>query len=461
MSKGTKILICIWLPIYTALLGFTLNNTLPIKGDESFYIASSIEMLESGEYLVPDFYGELRFQKPPLTYWLTLLGYKIFGINLWSGRLFFLLLACGLLILVYKFALLILPSTEFAILPVLLLSSSTLFIEFARVSMTDMPLAFFTTLALYCFVRALQYPTRMKRYYFYAYISTSLAFLSKGPLAFFPCLAIAIYLLYRRPDNYKKHFYQLFHPYNLAVFALLALTWYLYVYISYTEEFIKQFGRESSDSLFSNMKNIFENLIFYLRILGTYIFPFALISVYVYIKRRNKIPSKLLPVIYFICVAFTFLVIFLSRHKARYMLVIFPALTLVIGYIVYNSNFRKIAVSIAVGVTGIQLAIFLIYPLIGGNPLKEITHYWQDNIGPNLGTYKLSRKTTSILAALSHGSVGRDDETCRYLVMDVKYLDHFKNPIILKRATQISKVRIEKGKIVKKYRTYVLIDKGI
>ena len=54
----------IWLVFYVALIGLTLDNTMPYKGDESFYIASSIHMLKTGNFMVPVYFGDLRFQKP-------------------------------------------------------------------------------------------------------------------------------------------------------------------------------------------------------------------------------------------------------------------------------------------------------------------------------------------------------------------------------------------------------------
>ncbi|MEI7429548.1 MAG: glycosyltransferase family 39 protein [Betaproteobacteria bacterium] len=58
--------------------------TLP---DEGRYIGVAWEMLNSGNWLVPTLDGMPFFHKPPLFYWITALGLKLFGANEWAGRL--------------------------------------------------------------------------------------------------------------------------------------------------------------------------------------------------------------------------------------------------------------------------------------------------------------------------------------------------------------------------------------
>ena len=48
-------------------------------GDENFYFQGSKNMLESGDWLTPRYYGKPRFQKPFLYYWLVAVSFKIFG----------------------------------------------------------------------------------------------------------------------------------------------------------------------------------------------------------------------------------------------------------------------------------------------------------------------------------------------------------------------------------------------
>ena len=55
--------------------------------NEAFYAETPREMLESGDYLAPRFNHQLRPQKPPLTYWLVLASYNLFGVSEFAVRL--------------------------------------------------------------------------------------------------------------------------------------------------------------------------------------------------------------------------------------------------------------------------------------------------------------------------------------------------------------------------------------
>lgn len=83
MSRRTQdiILIC-----FTYLLGLGLWS-VPITGDQKFYISVALEMRERGSWLIPYFQGEPCFIKPPLQFWLTLLSWKITGVNLFGALL--------------------------------------------------------------------------------------------------------------------------------------------------------------------------------------------------------------------------------------------------------------------------------------------------------------------------------------------------------------------------------------
>src|SRR4029077_1042357 len=43
-------------------------------------------MLQRGDYVVPYFNNEYRFDKPPLTYWFQTLSYRLFGANDFAAR---------------------------------------------------------------------------------------------------------------------------------------------------------------------------------------------------------------------------------------------------------------------------------------------------------------------------------------------------------------------------------------
>jgi|GEM_PF-1513427 len=60
---------------------------IPLTGDQKTYLAVAHEMSERGSYLLPYLFGETNYLKPPFQYWMTILSWKIFGMN-WFGSLF-------------------------------------------------------------------------------------------------------------------------------------------------------------------------------------------------------------------------------------------------------------------------------------------------------------------------------------------------------------------------------------
>src|SRR6185295_18687980 len=61
--------------------------------DEPRFAQAAVEMLSSGDWLVPTFNGELRADKPIFSYWWMATAVRAFGSSEWSLR------ACSLLAL--------------------------------------------------------------------------------------------------------------------------------------------------------------------------------------------------------------------------------------------------------------------------------------------------------------------------------------------------------------------------
>src|SRR5438046_3226149 len=57
-----------------------------IDRDEPRFAEASREMIQSGDYVVPYFNDQLRLDKPPLSYWVQTVSYRIFGQNDFAAR---------------------------------------------------------------------------------------------------------------------------------------------------------------------------------------------------------------------------------------------------------------------------------------------------------------------------------------------------------------------------------------
>jgi len=81
--QALAIVLVVWAVVYLPALG-----SLAIKGEEGRRILPAIEMLKTGNYVVPQVGSNPYFRKPPLVNWLVALSFKFFGArNEWTARL--------------------------------------------------------------------------------------------------------------------------------------------------------------------------------------------------------------------------------------------------------------------------------------------------------------------------------------------------------------------------------------
>jgi 4-amino-4-deoxy-L-arabinose transferase-like glycosyltransferase len=81
--RALAIVLLVWSVVYLPALG-----SLAVKGEEGRRILPAIEMLKTGDYVVPQVGSNPYFRKPPLVNWLVAISFKFFGArNEWTARL--------------------------------------------------------------------------------------------------------------------------------------------------------------------------------------------------------------------------------------------------------------------------------------------------------------------------------------------------------------------------------------
>ena len=123
--------------------------------DEPKNAACSLAMLDAHDWVVPTFNGRLRVEKPPLVNWLQLAGFTVFGRNETGARICSALLTIGTCLLTWQIG-----SRQFGpscgLLGGLAMASCVWTAVGGRAATPDAPLLFFTTLALFLFVRGIE-----------------------------------------------------------------------------------------------------------------------------------------------------------------------------------------------------------------------------------------------------------------------------------------------------------------
>jgi 4-amino-4-deoxy-L-arabinose transferase-like glycosyltransferase len=193
---------------------------------ESYFALGSRLMIEQGDWLTPHAPDELPLNKPPLTYWLIGISYKLFGANYGSARLPSVLAALLVLVIVYALGVR-LNGKRAGLISVAMLASSFLFLSFARLAMSDMLLTLCVTASLACFTVALG-ERASPVLPLLGYVALALGVLAKGPVALvLVALPIGFELVFRRS---KADLKKLRLPSGLVLFGLIAAPYFLAVY---------------------------------------------------------------------------------------------------------------------------------------------------------------------------------------------------------------------------------------
>jgi len=209
------------------ILGFVLFFTglgaYPLYDpDEGRNAEVAREIVVDGHWLPPTLEGRVRYQKPPLYYWLVAGSFMALGKREASAR-FPSALAAILGSMVVFLLGARLWGREKGILAALITSTSLIYVVYSHIVIFDMVLTFFILATLFWAWKGLE--EGKKRDWALASVAMALAFLTKGPVGvLIPMMAVLPPLAYRRRRG--RHFHV---PWlnMLAIFALVSLPVYL------------------------------------------------------------------------------------------------------------------------------------------------------------------------------------------------------------------------------------------
>lgn len=216
----------LWLSVGVEQSGLASVDVDPVSHiaaqDDAVYAHEAIAMAASRAWGTPMYLGRYALNKPPLLQWLAAASVRIFGISAWALRLPSLLAAALTTMLVFAVvwrghSLLIAASAA------ILLLSSHVFYIFSRLTMTDMLLTLWITVALVTVLRDPALARTSSLVIFGA--ATGAAVLTKAAAGGVPLMALAIYAA-TGPRGLRPNWLRVFSAGALA--AAVALPWHLY-----------------------------------------------------------------------------------------------------------------------------------------------------------------------------------------------------------------------------------------
>lgn len=222
-----------WLRLIGLLLvlGFAFQGSRALYStDEGRYASNALQMVDSGQYLVPAYSPDrINFTKPPMTTWVIAASLKTFGRSAWAVRTPYALAFILTALLVVAMGRDLVPDKPW--LAGLIYASSLFPFLAANIVSTDVLLTLFEALAVLGFVRAwlgrvdASSPAAL-RWRWLMWLGFGLAFLTKGPPGLIPLLGMAPFVF--RREGWRG-LGRLFGLTGLILFVLVGMSWYAVV----------------------------------------------------------------------------------------------------------------------------------------------------------------------------------------------------------------------------------------
>jgi 4-amino-4-deoxy-L-arabinose transferase-like glycosyltransferase len=247
--------------------------------NEGFYADATREMFIRNDFFTFFFNDELRFNKPPVTYWSIALFVPILGINEFSIRFPMALMSLLTIWITYLTGKKLYDKNT-GVFAGMMMALSLQFTVNARYSSPEIPLTFFFSLTMYWFLLA--YRDRSAFYTVLAYLAFGFTMLCKGfPYLIIIGLIILLYLVIDNDYDWKqtwKAFLKLNPFLGIPLVVLIGLSWPVYMYYLHGEAFLSVLNDETVDRAFSReMYNLLRGIFYYPEAISWGFLPYSMV----------------------------------------------------------------------------------------------------------------------------------------------------------------------------------------
>jgi len=243
MDKKISLIVILIALVIIGIYMFMNTCTTLWDRDEPEYAQVVLEMVESGNYLVPTINSQVWLEKPPLIYWMMSIPVRIFGPTEFACR-FFSAVGVGITCLLTFIIGRKLVGTEAGLWTMPILASNLLILVVGTAAITDALLLPFIVAVMVIFI------TSAKSGMSYIHIILmgcvlGLGLLTKGPIGLIPMPAIAAILFFDRKNRNNTRQYIWRIALSLAIGAVVFIAWAIPVNTITNGEFFRVFvGRD-------------------------------------------------------------------------------------------------------------------------------------------------------------------------------------------------------------------------
>ena len=242
---------------------FIATRTTLWDRDEPSYARAAVEMVDSGNYVVPTFNGQVWFDKPPLFLWLMSLPIRIFGPTEFACR-FFGVAGTALTCLLVFFTGQRHFGTKAGLWAMVILASTLMMLVIGSAAITDAVLLPFIVAAMAIFAEATCSGVRISHVILMG-CALGFGMLAKGPIGLMPIPAIVAILWFNRRAGGNIRRDILFVGGSLIIGLLIFAAWAVPANNSTDGEFYRVFiGRNVINRAFKPMEHHGGSLLLYL-----------------------------------------------------------------------------------------------------------------------------------------------------------------------------------------------------
>jgi 4-amino-4-deoxy-L-arabinose transferase-like glycosyltransferase len=382
-------------------------------GDENFYFQSSKNMLESGDWLTPRYYGKPRFQKPILYYWFVAASFTAFGVEWYAARFPSILFGALAVLLVYLIGQMVFRERSYSLLSAFILASTFKFFKYTRFAIPDMALLFFMSFSLYIFMKIIRGGRDNRMLWIALFFITALGTITKGPIAvIIPALTIIIFTIFSKARIPVKGSDILLGG---ALYIAVILPWFLIMYRLHGTDFLSHIWiREISERVgyhsvegrgIARFAEYIGTYFFYIPIVIVKFLPWSLFlpmgMIYSFSAAKSdkdKRHGYILLLSWFFAI-FTFFTIMGEKHS-QYMLSLTPPFALLTGAgFLLSPRFSKKGSALPVVLLLITVLSFLSFlskkdfrlnnAILGGFASKILDHGLDDQDKIGAGSHEL------------------------------------------------------------------------
>lgn len=179
-SHGTYIALGIAL-ILMVLFMILMPATELWDRDEPLYARTAIEMLLSGDWMLPTYNGNLFAHKPPMTYWLMAMSFSVFGENDFAARFFSAPTMAATAFFTYLIARRMFDHV-IGIWSMIIFGTALLTFYLGSIAQHDAPLMLFIVIAIWAYIKFIYEPQYFARMIAIFTVCMLVTLMIKGPV---------------------------------------------------------------------------------------------------------------------------------------------------------------------------------------------------------------------------------------------------------------------------------------